>query len=100
MLKDISSLKINTSMMNKAAYNIYRGDYLKICATLKRQYDLIIFDPPYNLYKTDEIHLDVRNQCILIGKSIVPKSSVIIPCTTATYSFLNSPPCISRTNDS
>lgn len=23
------------------------------------------------LYKTDEIHLDVRNQCILIGKSIV-----------------------------
>ena len=69
--KDISSLKINTSMMNKAAYNIYRGDYLKICATLKRQYDLIIFDPPYNLYKTDEILATVHKFNLLKNNGII-----------------------------
>ncbi len=42
--KDISSLKINTALMEKGSYNIYKGDYLKICSTLNKQYDLIIFD--------------------------------------------------------
>lgn len=69
--KDISSLKINAAMMDKGAYNIYRGDYLKICATLNRQYDLIIFDPPYNVYKTDEILATVYKNNMLKNDGII-----------------------------
>lgn len=58
-------------MLDKGAYNIYRGDYLKICAALKRQYDLIIFDPPYNLYKTDEILATVYKFNLLKNDGII-----------------------------
>ena len=69
--KDVSSLKINTALMEKGSYNIYRGDYLKICATLNKQYDLIIFDPPYNMYKTNEILASVCSNNILKDDGII-----------------------------
>ena len=39
--KDITSLKINTALMERGTYNVSKGDYLKICTSLSRQYDLI-----------------------------------------------------------
>lgn len=69
--KDISLLKINTALMENGSYNIYKGDYLKICTTLNRQYDLIIFDPPYNVYKTNEILASVSSNSILKDDGII-----------------------------
>lgn len=69
--KDISSLKINTALMEKGTYNIYKGDYLKICTTLNKQYDLVIFDPPYNMYKTNEILESVYKHNILKNDGII-----------------------------
>ncbi len=69
--KDITSLKINTTLMEKGTYNVYKGDYLKICNTLSRQYDLIIFDPPYNMYKTNELLTSVSSSNILKDDGII-----------------------------
>lgn len=69
--KDVSLLKINTALMEKGTYNIYKGDYLKICSTLNKQYDLIIFDPPYNIYKTNEILAAVIRSSILKDDGII-----------------------------
>ncbi|WP_242347628.1 RsmD family RNA methyltransferase [Mucispirillum schaedleri] len=69
--KDISSLKINTALMEKGSYNIYKGDYLKICSTLNKQYDLIMFDPPYNIYKTNEILAAVSSSNLLKEDGII-----------------------------
>ena len=53
--KDVNTLKINCQLMEKSAYNIYRGDFFKTAEKLKKQYDLIIFDPPYNIYSTKDV---------------------------------------------
>lgn len=69
--KDISSLKINTALMEKGSYNVYKGDYLKLSSSLNRQYDLIIFDPPYDMYKTDEILSTVFNSNLLKDDGLI-----------------------------
>ncbi len=69
--KDISSLKINTLLMEKGRYNIYKGNYLKICLSLNKQYDLIIFDPPYNMYKTNDILDSVYSNNLLKNDGII-----------------------------
>ena len=53
--KDINTLKINTKLMEKTSYNIYKGDYFKVSEKLNKQYDLIIFDPPYDVYSTKDV---------------------------------------------
>lgn len=53
--KDVNTLKINCQLMEKSAYNIYKGDFFKTAEKLKKQYDLIIFDPPYNIYSTKDV---------------------------------------------
>ncbi len=63
--KDINTLKINTKLMDKGSYNIYKGDFFKMAKSLNKQYDLIVFDPPYNLYSTKDI-LDITRECNLL----------------------------------
>ena len=41
--------------MEKTSYNIYKGDYFKVSEKLNKQYDLIIFDPPYDVYSTKDV---------------------------------------------
>ncbi len=53
--KDISCLKINTSLIESKSYKIYKGDFFKTAQSLNKQYDLIFFDPPYNMFSTKDI---------------------------------------------
>lgn len=53
--KDINTLKINAKLMDNSSYNIYKGDYFKTAEKLNKQYDLIIFDPPYDVYSTKDV---------------------------------------------
>lgn len=69
--KDITCLKMNISLLEKGKYNIYKGDYFKLCKSLNKKYDLIIFDPPYNIYKPDNILKCVYDNKLLKDKGIV-----------------------------
>ena len=54
--------------MDKGSYNIYKGDFFKTAKSLNKQYDLIVFDPPYNLYSTKDI-LDITRECNLLKEN-------------------------------
>lgn len=66
--KDVNTLKINVKLMDKGSYNIYKGDFFKTAKSLNKQYDLIVFDPPYNLYSTKDI-LDITRECNLLKEN-------------------------------
>lgn len=69
--KDITCLKINTSLLEKGTYKIYKGDFFKTAPLIHKQYDLIMFDPPYNMYKTNEVLDVVYNNNLLKDDGII-----------------------------
>lgn len=55
MDKDITVLKSNLVLMDKKSYGVKKGDFLKQGIGLRKGYDIIFLDPPYNEYKTNEV---------------------------------------------
>ncbi len=69
--KDISCLKTNVKLMDNNSYKIYKGDFFKTAAVLNKQYDLIMFDPPYNMYETNKILDTVYENNLLKKEGII-----------------------------
>lgn len=69
--RDITSLKMNLSLMKKQSYGMKKGDFFKTASLLNKSYDIIFLDPPYNEYKTSDVLSVIRDNSLLKDNGII-----------------------------
>jgi len=80
-------IKRNLENLSYNNYKVLKGDALKVCAWLKREFDIVFIDPPYNKGIISQILLNIipiiNNESVVIAEhykneSIVAKDFQIV----------------------